>query len=54
MRRHSGFGWLELIIGILFVVLGVWTFTDPIHALASMVFIFGVPAIIMGIADIVL
>ena len=54
MRRHSGFGWLELIIGILFIVLGIWTFADPRHALASMVFIFGVPAIIVGIADIVL
>lgn len=54
MRRHSGFGWLELITGILFIVLGIWTFADPRHALASMVFIFGVPAIIVGIADIVL
>ena len=24
MRRRSGFGWLELIIGIALVLLGIW------------------------------
>ena len=54
MRRHSGFGWLELIIGILLVVLGIWALAAPGIALKGMVFAYGLAAVIMGIADIVL
>ena len=54
MRRHSGFGWLELIIGILLVILGIWALAAPGIALKSMVFAYGLAAVIMGIADIVL
>ncbi len=54
MRRRSGFGWLELVAGILLIALGIWAFMDPGLALAGMVFAYGVAAIIIGIADIVL
>ena len=54
MRRRSGFGWLELAIGILLIVLGIWSFISPGLALTSMVFAYGIAAIIMGIADVVL
>ena len=54
MRRRSGFGWLELIIGILLIVLGIWTFVDPGNALTGMVFIYGIAAIITGVSDIIL
>lgn len=54
MRRRSGFGWLELIIGILLIVLGIWTFVDPRNALTGMVFIYGIAAIITGVSDIIL
>lgn len=54
MRRHSGFGWLELVIGILLLVLGVLAFVKPDLALTSMIFAYGMAAVIMGIADIIL
>lgn len=54
MKKRSGFGWLELIIGILLIILGVWAFLDPGMALTSMVFAYGIAAVIMGVADIIL
>lgn len=54
MRRRSGFGWLELVIGIALIVLGVFAFVKPDLALTSMIFAYGIAAVIMGVADIVL
>lgn len=54
MRRRSGYGWLELIAGIVLVLLGIWALIDPGLALWGMVYAYGLAAIIMGIADIVL
>lgn len=54
MRRRSGFGWLELVLGIILMVLGVLTFAQPDLALTSMVFAYGIAAVVMGVADIIL
>lgn len=54
MRRRSGFGWLQLVIGIILMVLGVLAFADPDLALTSLVFAYGVTAVVMGVADILL
>ncbi len=54
MRRRSGFGWLELIIGILLIALGILAFAEPELALTSMVFVYGIAAVVMGVADILL
>lgn len=54
MRRRSGFGWLELIIGLLLVVLGILAFLKPELALTSLVFAYGIAAVAMGVADILL
>ena len=54
MRRRSGFGWLELAIGILLIVLGIWVFADPHGALTGMAVAFGLAAVVMGVADIIL
>ena len=54
MKRRSGFGFLELIIGILLIVLGIFTFINPGHALTGLVFVYGLIAVGMGIADILL
>ena len=53
MRRRTGFGWMELIIGILLILLGIFTFLSPGSALTGVVIIYGVIAVIMGIADII-
>ena len=54
MRRRSGFGWLELAIGILLIALGVLAFVKPDLALTSLVFAYGAAAVVMGVADIIL
>ena len=54
MRRRSGFGWLELAIGIILIGLGILVFLKPDLALTGMVFAYGIAAVVMGIADIVL
>ena len=54
MRRRSGFGWLELIIGILLVLLGILAFARPGAVLRGLVIVYGVAAVIMGVADIVM
>ncbi|QQO10973.1 HdeD family acid-resistance protein [Breznakiella homolactica] len=54
MKRRSTFGWIELILGILLIVLGILTFRNPVSALGSFVVIYGIAAIVSGIADIVL
>ena len=54
MRRRSGFGWLELAVGILMILLGIWALARPELALTGMVFAYGIAAVMMGVADIIL
>ena len=53
MKRKSGFGWSELIVGILLTALGIVTFVQPEGTLTGAVVIYGVIVIVMGIEDIV-
>lgn len=53
MKKRSAFGWGELILGILLIVLGILTFVFPAGALTGAVFVYGILAVITGIADIV-
>ena len=50
MKRRSGFGWMELIIGIALAVLGIFTFVYPDNAVTTLVIIYGIIAIITGMA----
>jgi len=54
MTKKSKFGWLELILGILLILLGIYAFTNPSTALTTVVIIYGLVSIVTGIADIVL
>lgn len=54
MKRRSTFGWLDLLIGILFVVLGILTLVYPPMALSWLIILLGIAAIASGISDIVL
>lgn len=54
MRRRSGFGWLELVIGIAFILLGILAFAKPDLALTGLIFVYGIAAVVMGVADIIL
>lgn len=53
MKNRSALGWGELIIGIILIILGVFTFARPSSALTGIVFVYGILAVITGIADIV-
>ena len=52
MRKRSAFGFLELIIGIIMVFLGVFIFVRPETALTGIVILYGIIAVVMGITDI--
>lgn len=54
MRRRSGFGWLELAIGLVLIILGILAFVRPDLALTGLVFAYGIAAVITGVADIIL
>lgn len=53
MKYRSLYGWLNLIIGILLVILGLVSFTRPVEFLTSLVVLYGLAAVITGIVDIV-
>ena len=53
MKREGGFGWSELIAGILLILLGVFTFARPESMLSGLVVVYGIIAIALGIEDIV-
>lgn len=53
MNNRSKYGWLELAVGVLLIILGIYTFANPGTTLAGIVVVYGVMAILTGIADIV-
>ena len=53
MKKRSAFGWGELILGIVLIILGIFTFARPYSALTGIVFVYGLLALITGIGDIV-
>lgn len=54
MKRRSGFGRLELAIGIVLIGLGILAFVNPDLALTGLVSAYGIAAVVMGVADIIL
>ncbi len=53
MRKRTGFGWSELLVGVLLILLGIFTFARPESMLTGAVVIYGILAILMGVEDIV-
>ncbi len=51
--RRSGFGWSELLAGVLLLALGIFTLARPEGMLTGVVVVYGVIAILLGIEDIV-
>lgn len=52
MRKRTGFGWMELILGIILTILGIFTMIRPESMLNSIVICYGIVAAVSGIADI--
>ena len=42
MRQRSSYGWLELIVGILLTVLGIYSFFRPVDYLTTLIVIYGI------------
>lgn len=53
MKRKSGFGWSELVVGLLLTLLGIFTLIRPERMLTGAVVVYGAIAIVLGIEDIV-
>lgn len=53
MTKRSRFGWLDFLLGLVLVVLGVYTLFNPQAALGGVVVVYSIVAIVAGIADIV-
>lgn len=53
MKRENGFGWSELLGGVLLILLGIFTFARPESMLTGAVVVYGIIAIVIGIEDIV-
>ncbi len=54
MKKWSGFNWFEFLEGVLLVLLGVFTLARPDSALTGFIVAYGLVAVIMGVADILL
>ena len=53
MRRHTGFGWLELVVGVLLIILGIATLIKPGSVLTGVIVVYGIIALLTGIDDII-
>ena len=54
MRKRTGFGWSGLLVGLLLIALGAFTFARPDSMLTGAVIVYGCIAVVTGIGDIVL
>lgn len=53
IKNKTFLGWSELIVGILLIILSMYTFSTPSTTLTGVTVAYGILAIITGIADIV-
>ena len=53
MRNRKVVGCIELILGILLILLGIYSFVNPISMMAGVTVIYGVFALVTGAADII-
>ncbi len=53
MKTYSGWGWMELVLGVLLIVLGIFTIIKPGAFITVAVVFYGISALLSGIADVV-
>lgn len=51
--KRSTFGWVEILLGILMIGLGIYTLLNPVESIYAFVIVYAIVAIISGIADFV-
>lgn len=53
MKRHTGYGWLTLVEGLLLLVLGISTIVSPDGIIRILTILYGIMAVVTGIGDII-
>ena len=53
MKNKTAIGWGELILGVLLIILGIYTFINPSAAMTGVTLVYGILALITGIVDII-
>ncbi len=53
MKNKRAVGWIELILGILLIILAIYSFISPATALTGFTLLYGILALITGVVDIV-
>ncbi len=54
MKKASGFVWMEFAVGVLLILLGLFTFLRPGSLLTGIVAVYGLIAVITGVEDILI
>lgn len=54
MQKQESFNWGSLVIGILYLIIAVYSFRNPTASLLTVVYLFGFGAIMKGIYEIVI
>ena len=52
MVKRNEFKWIDLLVGIIFVLISIYTFRNPGLSLSGFVVTYGILAVISGVADI--
>lgn len=52
MQRRNELKWIELLVGVIFILISIYTFANPGLSLSGFVVTYGILAVISGIADI--
>ena len=53
MKNRKALGWGEFILGILLIIIGIYTLIKPYSTIRGVTFIYGLAALITGIIDII-
>jgi uncharacterized membrane protein HdeD (DUF308 family) len=52
MKRKVDVNWLEMALGIVFVLMGIYTFVNPALTLSGFIVVYGILAVITAVVDI--
>lgn len=53
MKNRKALGWGEFILGILLIIIGIYTLIKPYSTIRGVTFIYGLAALITSIIDII-
>lgn len=54
LMKRSSFGWMEILLGILMVIMGIYSLANPVESLGVIVVAYAIVVIVNGIANFVM